>query len=110
MPFQNFQKKFNFNMCCLSKIINYIHVDVYQFTNIFWTEWLNLSHLNFTGHYMYTESSAPRRRGDKAWLLSPAYPSTIGSCLQFYYHMYGAQIGTLNVYLQVIISQSLQST
>lgn len=65
---------------------------------------------DFTGHYMYTESSAPRRRGDKAWLLSPAYPSTIGSCLQFYYHMYGAQIGTLNVYLQVIISQSLQST
>lgn len=50
---------------------------------------------------MYTESSAPRRRGDKAWLVSPVYPLTIGSCLQFYYHMYGTNIGTLNVYLQV---------
>lgn len=51
-----------------------------------------------TGHYMFTESSAPRRPGDKARLLSPQYPSTNGQCLTFWYHMYGSSIGTLNVY------------
>lgn len=51
-----------------------------------------------TGHYMFTESSAPRRPGDKARLLSPQYPATNGQCLTFWYHMYGSSIGTLNVY------------
>ena len=47
---------------------------------------------------MYTESSAPRRRGQKARLIGPSQPPTTGSCLQFYYHMYGTTMGTLNVY------------
>ena len=50
------------------------------------------------GHYMYIETSAPRRPNDKARLSSTTYTkSTNDECLQFYYHMYGANIGTLNV-------------
>lgn len=50
------------------------------------------------GHYMYTETSSPRKQGDKARLASKTYPATNGMCLSFWYHMYGNSIGTLNVY------------
>lgn len=50
---------------------------------------------------MYAEVSGNLKVGDRARLLSPRFPSTAGSCLQFYYHMYGATIGTLNVYVKV---------
>ena len=47
---------------------------------------------------MYVESSVPRSKGHKAWLLSKEYPaSPDGRCLQFYYHMYGYHIGKLNI-------------
>ena len=49
---------------------------------------------------MYIEASAPRRPGQKAVLLSPSYPSTAGSCLSFYYHMFGNRMGTFNIYLK----------
>lgn len=52
------------------------------------------------GYYMYTEVSS-QRSGDKAQLLSPRYPKTSGKCLQFWYHMYGVDIGTLAVYKKV---------
>lgn len=48
---------------------------------------------------MYAEVSGKLNAGDKAVLNSPRFPSTSGSCLQFYYHMFGATIGTLNVYV-----------
>ena len=47
---------------------------------------------------MYIETSSPRRRGDKARLISQTYPPTTGRCLNFAYHMYGRGIGTLNIY------------
>jgi len=47
---------------------------------------------------MYIETSAPRRTGDKARLISPTYSPTTGRCLTFFYHMYGSGIGTLNLY------------
>ena len=50
---------------------------------------------------MYIEVSGSLTAGAKARLNSPRFPSTSGSCLQFYYHMYGATIGTLNVYVKV---------
>lgn len=50
------------------------------------------------GHYMYIESSAPRHPGDKARLNSPMLNITTGSCLQFWYNMHGATMGTLNIY------------
>ena len=46
---------------------------------------------------MYIETSSPRSKGHKAWLVSPQYKSTNGRCLQFWYHMYGTTIGGLNV-------------
>ena len=51
------------------------------------------------GTYMYIETSAPRRPGDKARLLSQFFDTVParGRCLTFWYHMFGAQIGTLNV-------------
>lgn len=56
---------------------------------------------NVLGFYMYTEASSPRSRGDKARLISQTNPATTGSCLEFYYHMFGTDIGTLNVYARV---------
>ena len=47
---------------------------------------------------MYTEASAPRSRGQKARLFGPSNGATTGACLQFYYHMYGTTMGTMNVY------------
>ncbi|XP_077978861.1 MAM and LDL-receptor class A domain-containing protein 1-like [Glandiceps talaboti] len=51
------------------------------------------------GHYMYAEMSSPRLPGDKAHLDSPVYDITYDArCLRFWYHMYGADVGELNVY------------
>jgi len=47
---------------------------------------------------MYIEASAPRRPGDKAWLVSSYANTTASQCMTFYYNMYGSQMGTLNVY------------
>ncbi|XP_033751998.1 MAM and LDL-receptor class A domain-containing protein 1-like [Pecten maximus] len=52
------------------------------------------------GHYMYIETSSPRKPGDKARLISPTYTDSQAMCVQFYYHMYGSNIGALNVYIQ----------
>lgn len=51
------------------------------------------------GKYMFIEASAPRQAGDKARLMSERFvPTTLrGYCIRFWYHMYGASIGTLNV-------------
>jgi hypothetical protein len=48
---------------------------------------------------MYIESSNPRVQGDKARLSTPQYPPTNSMCLTFWYHMYGSDIGSLNVYI-----------
>lgn len=51
------------------------------------------------GKYMFIEASLPRQPGHKARLLSERFPATSsrGFCVKFWYHMYGASIGTLNV-------------
>ena len=46
---------------------------------------------------MYIETSSPRQQGDKAILNSPGLQFSGNMCLKFYYHMYGADIATLNV-------------
>ena len=50
---------------------------------------------------MYIETSFPQQENDKARLISPEYTITPGgSCLQFFYHMWGRSTGTLNVFLK----------
>lgn len=50
---------------------------------------------------MYIETSAPRRPNDTARILSPRYTDRSDLCMQFYYHMLGSGVGTLNVYAKV---------
>lgn len=53
----------------------------------------------FSGHYIYIETSAPRVAGDKARLISASFTaSNSDQCLEFWYHMYGTNVGSLNVY------------
>jgi len=47
---------------------------------------------------MYIETSSPRKPGENAKLVLTVPNSGNQSCLSFYYHMYGASAGTLNVY------------
>eukprot|EP00057_Strongylocentrotus_purpuratus_P023601 XP_011678075.1 PREDICTED: MAM and LDL-receptor class A domain-containing protein 1 [Strongylocentrotus purpuratus] len=52
------------------------------------------------GYYMYTETSSARRPGDTADLMSPPLSGdNEGLCLQFFYYMYGRDIGNLVVYI-----------
>ncbi|XP_066287826.1 uncharacterized protein [Branchiostoma lanceolatum] len=54
-----------------------------------------------TGRYFFIESSAPRRPGQVARLLSPTRPAdTAQHCLAFYYHMFGIDTGELTVYVE----------
>lgn len=59
-------------------------------------QWLLV--LCLTGQYLYMESSAPRRQGHKARLVSPEV-NVRRACLRFYYHMKGREIGSLAVKL-----------
>ncbi|XP_071486324.1 MAM and LDL-receptor class A domain-containing protein 1-like [Diadema antillarum] len=55
---------------------------------------------NAYGHYAFIESSAPRVRGDNAWLVSEHFEASGGRCFEFWYHMFGQGTGTLNVHTQ----------
>ncbi|XP_077978881.1 MAM and LDL-receptor class A domain-containing protein 1-like [Glandiceps talaboti] len=61
------------------------------------------------GYYIYIENSADNDAGDSARLNSPSVSFTANQpkCLSFWYNMYGAHIGSLNVYLK---SSTLGST
>ena len=47
---------------------------------------------------MYIEASWPRKPGEIAHLSAAVSNNGKQACLSFYYHMYGATIGTLYVY------------
>ncbi|XP_017879403.1 uncharacterized protein LOC108624526 [Ceratina calcarata] len=53
------------------------------------------------GYYLYIEASG-RLENDTARIISPIYNSsyTDSGCFSFWYHMYGATVGTLNVYFK----------
>ena len=58
-------------------------------------------YLTGQGFYVYIEASSPRVAGDIARLESDIVPYTFPKmCVDFWYHMYGDQIGTLNVYFK----------
>ncbi|WP_411026704.1 hypothetical protein, partial [Salmonella sp. s54395] len=50
-----------------------------------------------SGYYVYIETSSGNY-GYVARLLSPTLTTLGRHCLEFYYHMYGSAINTLNVY------------
>lgn len=47
--------------------------------------------------YIETSVAAPN---SKAYMYSPWYYNTAQKCIQFFYHMYGNQIGSLDIYMQ----------
>ena len=51
------------------------------------------------GTYMFIEASSPRRPNEKARFISESFRAVPakGRCLQFWYHMFGADIGTFNI-------------
>ena len=76
-------------------IIQHLHPKVIDSQN----ELRTIKCYSLTGHYMYIETSSPHAQGDIARLISPRFPSSIEyNCLEFYYHQYGIDVDTLNVY------------
>ncbi|XP_072014801.1 MAM and LDL-receptor class A domain-containing protein 1-like [Amphiura filiformis] len=54
------------------------------------------------GYYIYIEASSPRYKGDDARIESANVPFSYPTmCVDFWYHMYGDGIGTLNVYIKI---------
>ncbi|XP_072544730.1 apical endosomal glycoprotein [Salminus brasiliensis] len=64
-------------------------------------------HTSSQGYYVYVESSSPNRKGQVARLKSPLLPPAgkKGYCLQLWYHMFGATVGSLKLFLQSISSR-----
>ncbi|XP_063407272.1 MAM and LDL-receptor class A domain-containing protein 1-like isoform X2 [Mytilus trossulus] len=50
--------------------------------------------------YWYTEASSPRIAGEKAVMFTNISLPSIKRCLYFSYHMYGSEMGTLNIYFE----------
>ena len=56
--------------------------------------------LSCTGFYAYIETSSPRRAGDNARLeFKPSLAAGTSTCITFYYHMFGRDVGELKVYV-----------
>ena len=60
---------------------------------------LNLTYL--LGNYVYLKTAPPRKENDKAVIVSHTYPRTTGKgvCFNFWYHLMGKDIGTINIYI-----------
>ena len=55
--------------------------------------------LTASGVYMYMETSSPRTQGDRARIDSiKAIAPATGVCVRFWYHMYGAGMGSLTMH------------
>jgi hypothetical protein len=48
-------------------------------------------------YHIYAEASNPRKLGDKACIISPRIADSFAYAFKFHYHMYGKNIGTLEV-------------
>lgn len=58
-------------------------------------------HTTGSGYYIYIETSSPRRVNDTARIISQPINVNTTMCLNFWYHMYGTSVRTLNVYMKV---------
>lgn len=58
----------------------------------------------FTGKYIYIKSTLPSVKGNVAELKSPLLPPAgeTGYCVRFWYHMFGATVGSLRMLLQTV--------
>lgn len=56
------------------------------------------------GKYIYMEASNPAKVDKSAQLLSPLIRGP--NCLRFYYYMYGADVGNLDISHQLRVQQS----
>ncbi len=56
--------------------------------------------LSSGGSYVFTETSSPQVKGDTAALISNVLQGPAGCKLNFWYHMYGADMGSLTVHTQ----------
>ena len=54
--------------------------------------------MTVSGAYIFIEASSPRKEGDKAIVYGGPFQGGKNVCLIFYYHMFGAHIGSLSVY------------
>lgn len=54
---------------------------------------------------MYMDAGSPHIAGDNAIILSKPYNPTSGSCLSFWYYMYGENVGTLFVIIAPVGQQ-----
>ena len=59
-------------------------------------------HTTGLGHYMFAESSRPRREGDRAILISPVFTGGEKLCASYWYHMNGTGMGDLVVTVEQI--------
>lgn len=52
------------------------------------------------GHFLFLETSAPRKPDDRARVISSVFAPTTGQdChIRFWYHMYGMDVAQINVY------------
>ncbi|XP_031572670.1 meprin A subunit beta-like [Actinia tenebrosa] len=61
----------------------------------------NSDHTSGLGSYVYVEASSSTTKGQTATLVSKVFPpAPSGRCMSFFYHMYGATMGSLNVYIK----------
>lgn len=58
---------------------------------------------------MYIETSYPIKTGQKARVLSQDFSPTTRRCVNFWFHMYGATVGTLNLYVKTGLGNSTKS-
>ncbi|XP_035993676.1 MAM and LDL-receptor class A domain-containing protein 1 [Fundulus heteroclitus] len=67
-------------------------------------------HTHGTGKYLYIESSHPSEKENKAQLMSLLLPPAgqKGYCFRFWYHMFGATVGSLRMFLKT--ADSLDKT
>lgn len=63
---------------------------------------------NNHGHYLYIEASG-KSKGQAAKLYSPSYRGLNPQCIEFFYHMYGRQTGTLTVYSKPLTSDEFRA-
>lgn len=63
---------------------------------------MNLGYFYHLGKYFFIETSIPRKKGEKARLVSMLFPHLVFDCLRFSYHMFGENIGRLDVYASTV--------